>query len=137
MDYSTERGDCQGGAHLVEVIAIQDARSPEEIAEIRRENAQWFETRNRQLAEAHAEMLRKCPPGEYVYRSWMCDEGFSHWSAHRIVKRTAKRVYVELYSHGHPANKYGKTFVLDRENLERDSSAWSYTRGDRFYLKPK
>lgn len=78
---------------------------------------------------------------EYVYSDWTSDYDCSEGSTpHRIVKKTAKRVYVER---SHRSWKEGDqvfydvpTFVLDRQELEATGEAWSRRRRGFFYTTP-
>lgn len=63
----------------------------------------------------------------------------SDWRAHRIVKKTAKRVYVAYDSSRVDKDDWDvQTFVLDREELERTGRAIRRVRhwDQVFYLRP-
>jgi hypothetical protein len=75
---------------------------------------------------------------ELVYSDHCSDyDGAVSSVPHRVVKKTASRVYVdrELYRPDRwqdEVRKYGvRTFVLDRVALERDGQAW----GSRFHTR--
>jgi hypothetical protein len=78
---------------------------------------------------------------EYVYSDWTSDYDCTGGSTpHRIVKETAKRVYVER---SHWSWKKGEqvfhdvpTFVLDRRELESTGAAWSRRQRAYFHTTP-
>jgi hypothetical protein len=79
---------------------------------------------------------------EYVYTDWTSDyDGRTGSSTHRIVKKTAKRVYVEYRDNSwtEDGQTYSdvQTIVLDREELE--TKGWARSRRWRlswFYTTP-
>jgi hypothetical protein len=82
-------------------------------------------------------MTQEASMPEFLYQDWNYP-----WpsAAYRIVKKTQRWVYVEDHSYSWEENgqKYTevKTFVLDRQKLEKDG--YAYRRGDwnAFYTTP-
>jgi hypothetical protein len=67
---------------------------------------------------------------EFVYCDWRSDyDGTMGSSAHRVVKKTSARVYVENRARSSEEN--GKTyhevdtFILDRQKLEAEGGAYN------------
>ncbi len=79
---------------------------------------------------------------EYVYSYYTSDYDGSWGSTpYRIIKKTAKRIYVETICPYKWTDEDGvyydvETFVLDRDKLEREGFAWSRPRRNYFYLLP-
>lgn len=76
---------------------------------------------------------------EYVYSDWWSDyDGSRSSSKHRIVKKTAKRIYVEARSEkweddqGQPYYDV-RTIALDRAEFEEHGEAFGGPRGNRQY----
>jgi hypothetical protein len=99
-----------------------------------------FQARGRHrtlAAERRTERLASKPPKtadtapiEYLYSSWLSDyDNEYRWTQHRIIKRTAKKVFVEDESFG--------TRVLDREKLEREGYAFGGRIGHTMYYTEK
>lgn len=93
----------------------------------------------RRAAEASKTTEASTP--EFVYSDWMSDYDFSNTSTpHRVVKKTAKRVYVEDRSRSW--EEQGQVFhnvttiVLDREELETKGEVWSRRHRELFYTTP-
>ena len=78
---------------------------------------------------------------EFVYRHWTSDyDGAWKSTPHRILKKTAKRVYVVWRHHsweedGHVLHDL-RTLVLDRNDLETKGEAWNRRRKEFFYTSP-
>jgi len=82
-------------------------------------------------------------PMEFLYCDWTSDyDGETKSAAHRILKKTAKKVFVDAESNSFHHTLYGdwrdfawrRTYALDRAKLERDGRV--YTHQDAFYSKP-
>jgi hypothetical protein len=79
---------------------------------------------------------------ELVYADFTGDDGATRSVPHRVVRKTATRIYVnhERYraeSWREEARAYGvRTFVLDRAALERDGEVWCGARCETFYTRP-
>ena len=78
---------------------------------------------------------------EFVYRDWCSDyDGKMGSSAHRVVKKTSTRVYVEnrAWSWEEDGKAYHdvETFVLDRQKLEVEGDAYSRRQRNFFYTTP-
>jgi len=78
---------------------------------------------------------------EFVYRHWTSDyDGSWHSTPHRIMKKTAKRVYVKWRhrSWEEDGQVYHdvKTIVLDRNDLETKGEAWNRRLKEFFYTSP-
>ncbi len=90
----------------------------------------------------HRSNMSDAATPEYVYSHYTSDYDGSWGSApYRIIKKTAKRVYVERnrpYKWTDADGEYYdvETFVLDRQELEREGCAWSRRRRDFYYLRP-
>ena len=75
---------------------------------------------------------------EYVYRDWWSDyDGSRHSEALRIVKKTAKRIYVEKrlrqWKDDQDQTLYDvQTFTLDRAEFEKHGEARGGQRGSRY-----
>ncbi len=90
---------------------------------------------------ATASRARETSTPEFVYRHDMSDyDGSWYSSPYRIVKKTAKRVYVERShrsweEHGQVFHDV-KTIALDRLQLESTGRAWSQKCKQSFHIKP-
>jgi len=78
---------------------------------------------------------------EFVYHDWGSDyDGKMGSSAHRVVKKTSTRVYVEnrVWSWEENGKAYHEvdTFVLNRQKLEAEGGAYSRRQRNFFYTKP-
>lgn len=81
-------------------------------------------------------------PLEFLYTSWTDEyDGRLHSSPHRIVKRTARRVYVERDRYQPDAHQCPDTYdvqmiTLDRVTLERNGGAWSQSSREYYATTP-
>jgi hypothetical protein len=78
---------------------------------------------------------------EYVYSDYDSEyDGQWHSHPHRIVKKTAKQVYVEYQTDRWTENGNTfydvQTFILDRHELESKGEVWSRRQRDFFYTTP-
>lgn len=149
--YATDRG-------AAEVAAIGAARSTAAAGQsVTLLPAGFAQRQHRTLAvaqrAARASTSTTAGTVEFVYSSWYSDQDDKkRWTRRRIVKKTKTRIYAEKrivreeedrgwfntsYGGGQPNSYDVETFVLDRDEMERNGSAWSRSLGGRFYLAPE
>ena len=75
---------------------------------------------------------------EFLYSDWWPDWSNSEEStAHRVVKKTAAYVYVDIRPYSPDRRAFDvRTVRLDRAALERDGYAYSSVERTRFYTTP-
>jgi len=81
---------------------------------------------------------------EFVYRKVRCEEyGIPTWIPHRIVKRTARYVYIDRETYRATDRQTGtwydhdiQTIRLDRDELERAGAVSPRSRWATYYLEP-
>lgn len=123
--------DSADAAHTAAFLAGSVGQHANRVAEdYRRRNAAMRRTPKPQAEPADVYCCSRCFSD--------CGDDFDSIRPHRIVKRTAKCVYVEDVSHdlGRESHWSDRCIVLDRERLERDGKVEHGPSRKTFYIDP-
>lgn len=157
---SSHRAACDGAEPLFTGYAVSREAAAEAIRNAygsftEWDRNMWAEGCHRRQAVDKRRQRRsqstESAPVEFVYHGHFSDyTNDYHWTKHQIIRKTAKRVYVDDLEYQDPdalvRNTGGRrdgydvrTFVLDREELERDGRAYSrsWRSSGYYYLKPE